>query len=168
MRPLTALALFFSLALLAGSAQAQGAIPSEVLQDQFGKDGRIEAGRGKAHILVASDQRESTKDFSEWSKALASLAPSHGIQALANLKALPFFFLPHDLIASSLRKDLPGLPVPLDWKGRVSAALAVPPNATTVLVYSPSGRLLGQVQGSASPGLVEEVRRLALRAQTSP
>jgi len=156
-----------SLALFSGAAQAQGAIPSETLQDQFGKASWIEAGRGKAHIILASDQRESTQDFSDWSQALASLASSHGIQALANLKALPFF-LPHELIASTLRKDLPAFPVLLDWKGRVSAALAVPPNATAVLVYSPSGRLLGQVQGRPSPGLVEEVKRLALRAQTSP
>lgn len=167
MRPAPALVLALAFVLLSGSLQAQEGIPSEVLQDQFGKDSRIQAGRGKAHILLASDQRESTQDFSDWSLALASLASSHGIQALANLKALPFF-LPHELIASSLRKDLPALPVLLDWKGRVSAALAVPPNVTAVLVYSPSGRLLGQVLGRPSPGLVEEVRRLALRAQTSP
>jgi hypothetical protein len=133
-------------ALVCLSAAAQGT----VLQDQFGTPTSVDPGGGTVSAYVVCDRRDSADRIAEWMAAIKGQGKSFRAFGVTDLHALPFF-IPRSAVISDARRRYPATPILLDWAGSFVKTLGAPADAVTVLVFGPSGRLAGKIDGEYSP-----------------
>jgi hypothetical protein len=152
---LAAVAAFFATA-------AAAAASSWTLQDQFGRSLEVRVGAGTPAVLIASDTRQAAEEIAAWDKELGVLPGSVALYRVANLKGIPFF-VPQRSVTKALQEKHAAMPLLLDWKGVVAAALRAPGKTVAVIAIGPDGAELGRVEGAASREGAERIRALLPR-----
>jgi len=97
-------------------ATTSSVLTEPLLSDQFGNE--LDIGKVLASpsvLLLHSDERDAAEQLKYLSQLVG---PGVQIVAVADLSALPFF-VPKKAVTESLKKDEPGLPIMLDWKGEI-------------------------------------------------
>jgi hypothetical protein len=140
------------------STNALAATPSFRLEDQWER--RVSAATvfSASVVLVGGDHRNTGDRVAEWIAKLDGLR-AYGI---ADLQGVPFF-IPRELVRSTLRSSVPSASVLLDWGGEIYTPVLGFPSGKEIVVqvHRADGTLIRRVEGKVSKASLAEVRKAA-------
>ncbi|MFO0723865.1 MAG: hypothetical protein U1E65_08795 [Myxococcota bacterium] len=129
-----------------------GTPPTE-LEDQFEKPHRVSSMIGGTPVVVIAGAERKTAELTrDWLKAIRGSLGKCRVFGLANLDGLPFF-VPHGSVRSSVKENVPEVPVLLDWDNDFHEKLGFT-KTFELRLYSAAGKPLGSASGEPTPSAV--------------
>jgi hypothetical protein len=143
--------------------------PEVRLEDQFrGAHTPETLFEGKLLVLIGGDQRRTDGHIRAWAERLAQVCANGArIVGLTNLRGLPFF-VSKNSVRSSLKKNLPGVPVLTDWSGTGYKQFGFIRGQVNLHVYSPDRQLVASFTGTLTEELAQNVVAVIERALSKP
>ena len=146
-------------------ALALHAIPEFRLEDQFRSIQTPELlFTGTPVVLVAGDQRKTDRHIQAWGERLQiALGNRVRVIGLSNLRGLPFF-VSKNSVRSSLKKNLPKIPVLCDWNGSAYKQFGFIRGQVNAHVFAVNRNLIGSLTGTPSEDRVQTALALIERS----